>query len=304
VSQTRATVLCICTLLFTTGNVSRAAADAAKAGTVEAASDTGPRLVWNESWPRFRPVGYALTGASLIAAVSVTFLIDYPDHPRANGGILFDDAVRDSLRARDPGARDAVRAASNITLGVTLAQTALLDSLILPLADGSPDIAAQLTLMNAQAFSLNILITTLLSKAVARARPTAADCKRDPTFDPLCKSSTYASFPSFHTSTAFTAAGLTCVHHAYLPIYGSKPWDTAACAESIVVAAATGVFRIVGDRHYATDVLLGAAIGFSLGYVYPWLLHYRFDAESRASRSASWAVLPTVPYGLSLAGAF
>lgn len=303
-SQTRATLLRFCALLFITGHVSRAAADAAVPGTIEPAPGTGPRLVWNESWPRFRPIGYALTGASLVAAVSVTFLIHYPDHPRASGGTLFDDAVRDGLRARDPGARDAVRAISDITLGVAIAETALLDCLILPLADGSPDVAAQLTLMNAQAFSLSILITTLLSKAVARARPTVADCKRDPTFDPLCKSSTYASFPSFHTSTAFTAAGLTCVHHAYLPIYGSKPWETAACAESIVLATATGVFRIVGDRHYTTDVLLGAAIGFSLGYVYPWLLHYRFDAESRASRSASWAVLPTVPYGLALAGSF
>jgi hypothetical protein len=39
------------------------------------------------------------------------------------------------------------------------------------------------------------------------------------------------------------------------------------------VATAAGMFRIIGDRHYATDVIVGSAMGFSLGYIYPWLLH-------------------------------
>jgi membrane-associated phospholipid phosphatase len=265
-----------------------------------------PRLKWDEDWPRFRPIGYALTGASVLAALTVTLFVEYPEDPRWSGGILFDDDVRESLRARNPAARDAIRSASHFTLAATIVQNGLVDSVLLPLADRNPDLAWQLTLMNAQAYSLNILIATLLFKAVARARPLAADCARDPDFDPLCTSGTFASFPSSHTSTAFTAAGLTCVHHAYLPIYGGA-WDQAACAEAIVLATATGLFRIIGDRHHTTDVLFGAAFGFSLGYIYPWLMHYRYGNESRSTSStrgsrARWGLLPAAPYGLTASG--
>jgi membrane-associated phospholipid phosphatase len=268
-------------------------------------TESAHRLVWNESWPRFRPIGYVVTSASVLSALAVTLFLHYPDEPRWQGGILFDDAVRDGLRARDPDTRDAIRIASDLTLATVLVQDALIDSLLIPFADGSPDIAAQLSLMNATALSLNILVATLLFKAVARERPLIQDCKKDPNFDPLCDTGSYASFPSSHTSTAFTAAGLICVHHAYLPIYGGGGWDDGACIGALTFATATGLFRIIGDRHYATDVLFGAAIGFSLGYIYPWLLHYQYgNPMKHVERAATWGVMPAAPYGLQVAGEF
>jgi membrane-associated phospholipid phosphatase len=270
---------------------------------------TGPRLVWNPKWPRFRAIGYALTGASIAGALAVTFLIKYPSDPRWIGGVLFDNAIRNAFRARSPGLRDGIRVASDITLFTTVVQTALVDGFLLPAADASWDIAWQLSLMNAQALSLNILIATLLFKAAARARPSYRDCQADPHFDPLCDTGSFASFPSSHTSTAFTAAGLTCIHHANLPLYGGQPWDSVACAGAITLATATGLFRIIGDRHYTSDVLVGAAIGFSLGYVYPWLFHYRFGDEAADSSSSElrWGLLPGTqgaPFGMSALGIF
>jgi membrane-associated phospholipid phosphatase len=261
------------------------------------------RLSWNPAWPHFRPIGYVLTAASVAGALAVTFLIDYPDEPRWSGGILFDDAARRLLRARSLSVRSAIRTASDITLAASLIQTGLIDGALVPLFDHNPGIAAQLTLINAQAFSVNILVATLLFKAVARTRPLVADCERDPNFDPLCNSGPYASFPSSHTSTTFTAAGLTCVHHAYLPLYGG-PWDLSACVESIAVATATGLFRVIGDRHYVTDVLFGAAIGFSIGYIYPWLFHYRYGKLDPAPAAASVGIVPVPPYGLGMLGQF
>lgn len=263
-----------------------------------------PRLHWNPAWPNFRPIGYWLTGASILGAIGATVLLKYPDDARWKGGILFDDAFRDALRARNAGARDAIRIASDVTLLTSIAQVAIIDSVLVPMLDRSPGVAAQLSLINAQAFAVNILIATLLFKAVARERPLIPDCQRDTNFDPLCTTGAYASFPSSHTSNAFTAAGLTCVHHTYLPIYGSKPWDIGACVESLALATATGLFRIIGDRHHTTDVLIGAAIGFSIGYFYPWLWHYRYG-EVRAAKSlgATLTVLP-LPNGLSMSGSF
>lgn len=273
-----------------------------------AAASGGPRLHWNPAWPYFRPIGYVLTGVSVLGAIGTTFLIDYPDDPHWKDGILFDGALRALLRARNPGARDAIRIASDITVLASIVQAGLIDGALIPLLDRSPGVAAQLSLINAQAFALNILIATLLFKAVARERPLIPDCRRDPGFDPLCDTGAYASFPSSHTSTAFTAAGLTCVHHAYLPLYGNKTWDLAACAESLALAGATGLFRIIGDRHYTTDVLIGAAIGFSIGYVYPWLLHYRYGSDlptSSGERATTGTIsLLPLPTGLSLSGSF
>jgi membrane-associated phospholipid phosphatase len=32
---------------------------------------------------------------------------------------------------------------------------------------------------------------------------------------------------------------------------------------------------MIADRHYATDVLLGASLGTTAGFLLPWLFHYR-----------------------------
>ena len=61
------------------------------------------------------------------------------------------------------------------------------------------------------------------------------------------------SFPSGHTATAFM--GATLLAHEY----GHKSvWIPIA---GYSVATATGVMRILNNRHYASDVLVGAAIG-------------------------------------------
>lgn len=282
---------------------------AAAPGTTPPVLDPGPRLVWNPAWPRFRTIGYALTSASIAGAFAVTFLLPYPDEPRWVGGILADTRVRDTLRARTPGLRDGIRRASDVTLIASVVQTVLIDGILLPALDQSWRVMWQLSLMNAQAFSLNTLVATLLFKAAARARPSYAECAVDRNFDPLCDSGSFASLPSSHTSTTFTAAGLTCIHHKYLPLYGGEPWDSAACASSIVVASATGLFRIVGDRHYMSDVVLGAAFGFSLGYLYPYLFHYQYGEDEPPANNATmvWGLLPgaqQTPYGVSVMGMF
>ena len=62
-----------------------------------------------------------------------------------------------------------------------------------------------------------------------------------------------ASFPSGHTATAFTGATLLAHEYAnrsiWIPIAG------------YTVATTTGVMRILNNRHYVSDVIVGAAIG-------------------------------------------
>ena len=70
------------------------------------------------------------------------------------------------------------------------------------------------------------------------------------------------SFPSGHTATAFM--GATLLAHEY----GHKSvWIPIA---GYTVATATGIMRILNNRHYASDVLVGAAIGIATAELAYW----------------------------------
>lgn len=62
------------------------------------------------------------------------------------------------------------------------------------------------------------------------------------------------SFPSGHTATAFMAA--TMLHKEYGQT--RSPWFSVA---GYSLATATGVMRIINNRHWISDVLMGAGIG-------------------------------------------
>ncbi len=79
--------------------------------------------------------------------------------------------------------------------------------------------------------------------------------------------STPNSFPSGHTANAFMGATILAKEYS-----GKSPLIAIG---GYSVATATGVFRILNNRHWASDVLVGAGIGIlsaEAAYaVYPWL---------------------------------
>ncbi|MES1182649.1 MAG: hypothetical protein ABUL60_02480, partial [Myxococcales bacterium] len=96
--------------------------------------------------------------------------------------------------------------------------------------------------------------------------------------------------------------GLVCANHSRLPLWGHPVADASACVLSTTAAVASGVSRIVSDRHYATDVLVGFGTGFGIGYAVPVLLHY-----SRANAHMALSVQPGGPCTgacLRLSGSF
>ena len=76
-----------------------------------------------------------------------------------------------------------------------------------------------------------------------------------------------SSFPSSHTSQAFLTA--TLLHEQYGRQY---PWVSVS---GYAVATTTGVMRVMGNKHWVTDVLAGGAIGFlsaeTVWHAYPAL---------------------------------
>jgi membrane-associated phospholipid phosphatase len=251
----------------------------ATTASVSTAAEPSTDLTWNQAWPTFQPAEYALTGAAGALSIAAYLVIKPPAQARWTGGILFDDAARDAFRLRSPAARDLSRTISDVTVASSIVLAVGVDSLIVPLARGRESVAVQLVLMDAEAFAFSTLLTTTLFDSIGRGRPSYVDCQHNPSFDPLCNSGSTASFPSGHTNLAFTSAGLACAHHANLPLYGGGAADGIACGGEIALATATAALRVMGDRHYVTDVLAGGLIGFGIGFGAPSILHYRVPGE-------------------------
>jgi membrane-associated phospholipid phosphatase len=91
------------------------------------------------------------------------------------------------------------------------------------------------------------------------------------------------SFPSGHTSMAFTTAGVMSRH------YG--PWGTVA---GVTLGVLTGLGRMEDNKHYASDVVAGATIGWIIG---------RTVARNGPSQDSAWQLVPSVN-GVVLVGRF
>lgn len=239
-------------------------------------------LEW--SYPRFRPVEYVVAfGAPLVFR-----LLDHNTREatsaRWEGPILLDGPVRDLLLAGSASARDRLARVSDYLWYGSMALP-VLDTLVTPLlVHGSPSVAWQMMAINIGAYALNGFVTLLSIRATARERPAQGPCAEDPDYIERCDSGPLRSFPSGHTSGAFAGAGLYCAHHTSLPLYGGGLPDVAACAAALTMASGVALFRVGADRHYLSDVVVGAGIGLGVGWLLPWLLHYRHGTPAEVER--------------------
>jgi membrane-associated phospholipid phosphatase len=270
------------------------------AGTAFAGSGT---VHWNPAWPRFRPSEYALTAGLAFNVAQALFL--YPA-PKANweGGILFDDAVRDAILLRNRDDRQTAAKVSDDIYYALAAYPLVVDTALVTWGiHGAGDVAFQMMLINLESYALSGAIA-LTTEKLGRVRPMGRECKSDPHYDGKCESPAHlnASFLSGHTTISFAGAGLMCAHHTNLPLYGHRVADIGACAVGLAAATTGGVLRVMTDNHYASDVLLGAGVGLFGGYVWPMLWHYGFGSK----KDPLMSLLPQVRTrhgGLSVSGA-
>ena len=86
------------------------------------------------------------------------------------------------------------------------------------------------------------LTTHLIKSTTKRTRPNGSNNK---------------SFPSGHTSTSFVGAGYFCAY------------DSKLCIPAVLIASSVGYLRIGADKHWLSDVLVGAGLGFAGGRLVP-----------------------------------
>lgn len=90
------------------------------------------------------------------------------------------------------------------------------------------------------------------------------------------------SFPSGYTATAFMGA-----EYLYQEYKDVSVWYGVA---GYAIATGTGIFRIINDRHWLTDVIAGAGIGM----LSTKLSYYVFDRYIKAGKPNNISVYPTI----------
>ncbi len=120
-------------------------------------------------------------------------------------------------------------------------------------------------LVASESIAATLLAGTILKVAARRPRPLTYN-------DTFGKSARFAgdarlSFPSNHSSVAFAAASVTSV--MVLERYGLSTGSAAAVTGAYLGAATIGTLRMLGGKHFLTDVLVGAAIGTFFGLMVP-----------------------------------
>ncbi|HSO36378.1 MAG TPA: hypothetical protein VLT33_27815 [Labilithrix sp.] len=247
-----------------------------------------PPVTWR--WQRFRAWEYPLTAAALGGAMVLRF-VAAPPSADWTGGILFDDWVQDHTAVQGLNARQSVKTMTDVFFYGAMAYR-LVDSALVPsLFWRSPDVAFQMSLIDLESFGF-VAIALWGSQALfGRERPYAKRCG-DPAFaatEACAPDSTEhnRSFFAGHPAVVLTAAGLTCIHHAHLPLYGGGFADRSACGVMIAASIATGVGRVISEEHHASDLVVGYGVGVIAGFIMPEFLHYRLRKPSLAEEPSA-----------------
>jgi membrane-associated phospholipid phosphatase len=235
-------------------------------------------LHWHSHW---QPVGTReLVSIGVLGGITLGMQLFWksPTDSRWNSPILFDDPVRDALRIDSADGRKTASTVSDVLFVWELVHTSVVDPLLVAWwRRESPFVAWQMVVIDAQAYSMTLVLNQLVKRLTARSRPWVSvdDCALDSSGPNCGQGGANVSFYSGHAAMTATSAGLMCAHHTQLSLYQSDVLDTGMCAAAVVGTALTGALRIASDNHWATDVIVGHVLGYASGYLLPTLLYYK-----------------------------
>lgn len=215
-------------------------------------------------------VELVLTVALLLAAFAVRRV---SVHERASwrGGVLFDERARALLRARTRRGRRRAARGSDVGFWALMLYPGWLDGLLVGgVAGGRWTLASHVFVLDLEAFAAVALVMFVMQRWVARERPYATHPDEGP-YERV-HPERFRSFFSGHTATAFTGATLVWLHQLRVPGYDAG-WHLAVAVAGLLVAALVGLLRVRADRHWLSDVMAGAVVGVTCGWLVPFALH-------------------------------
>jgi membrane-associated phospholipid phosphatase len=200
-----------------------------------------------------------------------------------------DAGVRGALVWRNPGAADA---ASNVTGFVLMPLAAIGLNALAAAHDGAAGNAGEDALLVVEAGVVAGDVTQLTKMLVGRERPFVHELPPDQKALTSHPADNNLSFFSGHTSEAFalaSASGTVATMRGYR-------WAPIVWSVGGVVAAFTAYLRVAADKHWLTDVVVGAVVGAGIGFALPYVFHSAEDAQAPAVR-ASLRTSPLLPSG-------
>lgn len=187
---------------------------------------------------------------------------------------IYDDDIRAFFQSYDSQALDDVSKYVFEPWGNGIYPALLLGSMyVYGLAAKKPK-ARQIALGGTQAIVLTGITTQLIKHLTHRHRPYQDEPPNPRLWEGPFKGWEYTSFPSFHTSTAFSLASILA------SVYKDKIWVGIL---SYGIATGVGLSRIYENEHWASDVLIGAALGYGIGKT----IFYLMDDQSKLSMGIS-----------------
>jgi membrane-associated phospholipid phosphatase len=262
-----------------------------------------PGLVWKHT--RFRDSEYVALGGMLLAVVPSFIIQPSPGRFPSNVGV--DESARSALRIEHWEVRQTARDASDVLLTLAVNYPLIVDAVVVAgWYRDAPDVGWELAMIDLEALVVNATLAAWTSALSSRERPYGRLCPKERALQDLdCSSNNrYRSYFSGHTSTAFVSAGLMCMHHANVPLYGGGVPDGAACGLALGAAGTMAYLRVAADQHYLSDVLTGAAVGSAIGFGLPWALHYREPPPRSGPAKGPRVTLLPAPNGAHVLGTF
>jgi membrane-associated phospholipid phosphatase len=255
-------------------------------------------LHWHDHWRTTGTREYVTILALTGAFIGVQLFVPTRTRASWDSPILFDGAVRDTLRIHSARGRRTAGTVSDVLFFWEVLHPAVIDPLLVAWWQReAPFVAWQMFVIDAQAYALTQLLTDITKRTTSRARPwvSSEDCASNPSGSSCGSTARYQSFFSGHSAVSATGAGLICAHHTQLNLYQSDLLDVGTCALAVAGTAVTGAMRIASDDHWASDVITGHLIGYLSGYLLPTLLYYRqfrLQPEDPHSPAPTFAALP------------
>jgi membrane-associated phospholipid phosphatase len=210
-----------------------------------------------------------------------------PDACRWCEPTALDSWARDRLRWEDPA---GARAASDLLAYAVLPAAAATQALVAARRGGDPwSEGFRDLLVVTEAATLAGAAGQLVKFGVARERPFVRARRRSggpAVTDPDDLLSFWSGHTAFTVALA-TAAGTVAAQRGER----SAPWVLGV---GLAAAVGTGWLRVAADKHWATDVLCGAAVGGAVGWAVPALLHPRREGGATAGAARRAPVLPVL----------
>jgi hypothetical protein len=211
-----------------------------------------------------------------------------------------DVSAQRTLQASDESSQIQAKTLSDITLGLNLGLPLTQMALASTVPAERRLSVEQREWLAFQAFhtlGVNWILTETLKRLSGRRRPSfQQNCIPNSDFGCLSPANDdeFKSFASGHASFAFAGAAMTCVqlHQGArdgLPLSGQ-----ALCPFSIALATSTAYFRVRGNAHWLSDVLVGAAMGVLSGAVISPLVTGEIPSAT-GRRETSTSSLPLRP---------